>query len=114
MQYIFCSKVRLFVCQVCNTYTDNIQETKQKTSNSKIHYYTRSRIASLVTLLMTILVLLLLVFPVWLFYQLSLTSEITNNPETLAFLVLFTMLFSFAVITFTKARRHEVLVASAG
>ena len=92
---------------------DNVQETKRKTEDRKIHYYTRSRIAALVTLLMTILILVLLVLPVWLFYQLSLSDIISTSPETLAFLILFTMLFSIAIIIFTKAKRHEVLAASA-
>ena len=92
---------------------DKFQETKRKTSDPKIHYYTRSRIAALVTLLMTILILVLLVLPVWLFYQLSLSNVISTSPETLVCLILFTMLFSIVIIIFTKAKRHEVLAASA-
>ena len=59
---------------------------------------------------MTVLVLVLLVLPVWLFYQLSMNDVIYTSPDTLAFLVLFTMLFSLAIIIFTRRRGMRYLL----
>ena len=62
---------------------------------------------------MTLIILILLVLPVYLFYQLSQADAIYTSPDTILFLVLFTMLFSLTILIFTKAKRHEVLAASA-
>ena len=85
-----------------------------KTDDDYIHYYTRSRIGTSVTLIITCFILVLLVLPVCLLYNLLLHGLITTSPETVVVLVVFTLFFSAALAFFTKAKRHEILAASAG
>jgi hypothetical protein len=65
-------------------------------------------------MLITLVILVLLAVPVWLLYRLSVTGTITTSPHTVILIIFFTLLFSAAISFFTRARRHEILAASAG
>ena len=91
------------------------QETKAKSENKRIHYYTRARINFVVTLIMTIMILVLLVVPIWILYHLTTTlNPNTANVDCIGILLVATLIFSAVLCMFTKAKRHEVLAASAG
>ncbi len=65
-------------------------------------------------MLITLVILVLLAVPVWLLYRLSVAGTIATSPITVVLIIVFTLLFSAAISLFTRARRHEILVASAG
>ena len=92
-----------------------LQETASKSSDPKIHYFTRERINVFVTLIIIFNILLLLVIPIWLLYHISVTFETSRaNVVCIGVLLIATLLFSAVLCLFTKARRHEILTASAG
>ncbi|MCJ1401337.1 hypothetical protein MMC11_004549 [Xylographa trunciseda] len=90
------------------------KETKSKTDDSSIHYYDRGRISVLVTFLITILILVLLIIPIWLLYKCSIINTIATSPDTMGIISVSTLIFSAMLSAFTKAKRHEILAASAG
>lgn len=90
------------------------QETREKNDDDNIHYYDRNRISSCVTMIITTIVLALLVVPIWLLYKFSVEGTIATSPDTVAVVLVFTLVFSAAITGFTKARRHEIVAASAG
>ena len=90
------------------------QETRAKTDDRAIHYYDRTRISTCVTMTITIAVLVLLMVPVWLLFRASIKGTISKTPNMIALVFASTMIFSTAVSAFTKAKRHEIVVASAG
>lgn len=80
-----------------------------------MHYFTRSRINVFVTMIITAIILLLLVVPIWLLYHLSVTLNVQrSNIVCIGVLLVSTLIFSAVLSLFTKARRHEILAASAG
>lgn len=67
------------------------------------------------TLIITLIILLLLVVPIWLLYHLSVTLDTNrSNVVCIGVLLVATLIFSAVLSLFTKAKRHEVLAASAG
>lgn len=64
-------------------------------------------------IIMTI-ILILLIVPIWLLYRFSITGSLATSPDTIAVILVFTLFFSVVLSTFTKAKRHEILAASAG
>ena len=90
------------------------QETKAKTDDSTIHYYDRGRISAFVTFIITIVIMLLLIIPIWLLYKCSITNTIATSPDTMGIISVSTLIFSAMLSAFTKAKRHEILAASAG
>jgi hypothetical protein len=93
-------------------------DTRRKTDGSGHEvYYTRSRIERLVLLIITFLILVLLVVPIYVLYQLS--DDEGDEPgsrrdfQCIGVLLVFTLAFSACISLFTKARRHEILAASA-
>ncbi|KAL8950188.1 MAG: hypothetical protein Q9222_003766 [Ikaeria aurantiellina] len=91
------------------------EETAQKTVDPDINYYTRSRINACVTLIITLIIVTLLVVPIWLLYHFSVTWDSNkSNLVCIGVLLVSTLVFSAVLSLFTKARRHEVLAASAG
>ena len=64
-------------------------------------------------MLITLVILVLLAVPVWMLYRLSVAGTIATSPNTMILVVVFTLLFSAAIPLFTRARRHEILAASA-
>lgn len=65
-------------------------------------------------MIITAMVLTLLVVPIWLLYRFSVQGTIATSPDTVAVVVVFTLVFSAALTGFTKAKRHEIVAASAG
>ena len=65
-------------------------------------------------MIITIAVLILLMLPVWLLFKASIEGTISNTPNEIVLVFAFTMIFSAALSAFTKAKRHEIVAASAG
>lgn len=93
------------------------QETKLKSDDPDIRYFTKSRVEGLVNVLILAMILILLVLPVYALYHVSATFEQldrnTNNAVCIGILLVSTLLFSAVLSLFTKARRHEILAAAA-
>ncbi|KAL8912468.1 MAG: hypothetical protein Q9172_007500, partial [Xanthocarpia lactea] len=89
-------------------------ETDAKTNNPAIHYYDRRRISKCVTFLITILILVLLMIPIGLLYKSSVNGTIGTKLDSIVMILSFTMIFSAALSALTKAKRHEIVAASAG
>ena len=62
----------------------------------------------------TTAVLSLLMVPVWLLYRFSVQGVISKTPDIIGLIFTFTVIFSAALLAFTKAKRHEIFAASAG
>ncbi|KAL8949759.1 MAG: hypothetical protein Q9222_004158 [Ikaeria aurantiellina] len=93
---------------------DITQETRARTGDKHIHYYDRRRISKCVTFLITILILFLLMVPIWLLYNAAVHNTIGKTSDTIVLILAFTLIFSAALSAFTKAKRHEIVAASAG
>lgn len=89
-------------------------ETNARTDNPKIHYYDRRRISKCVTMVITSFILFLLMVPIWLLYHASVHNHITRTTDTIVLILAFTLVFSAVLSAFTKAKRHEIVAASAG
>lgn len=100
---------RLFQMIFCS------EETASKSTDPSNRYFTRGRINVFVTMIITFIILLLLVVPIWLLYHLSVTLDTNrSNIVCMGVLLVATLAFSAVLSLFTKARRHEILAASAG
>jgi hypothetical protein len=115
-------------------------ETHAKWPTGPAVYYTKSRIDTLVTFLITSMILLLMVLPVYALWRLSslslsspsspsspssgasaasgasATGQSNAGPDATAVigvLLLFTLVFCAVLSAFTRARRHEILGAAA-
>lgn len=92
-----------------------MQRTRQKSSGDEV-YYPRQRIATIASMIVTFMVLLLLVVPIYLLYHLINEG---GNPDgrtyaiCLGILLVSTLAFSAVLCLFTRAKRHEVLAAAA-
>ncbi|KAG7008239.1 hypothetical protein G7Y79_00006g018590 [Physcia stellaris] len=92
-----------------------LKETASKSHDPRVRYFTRGRINAFVTLIITSIILALLVVPIWLLYHFSVSFNATrSNVLCMGVLLVATLVFSAVLSLFTKARRHEVLAASAG
>lgn len=90
------------------------QETRGKTDSKSIHYYTKERVDGLVTLIICSNIIVLLVIPVYALYHLSNTLHPkTSNATSIGVLLVASLAFSVVLFLFTKAKRHEILGASA-
>ncbi|KAL8893018.1 MAG: hypothetical protein Q9215_000022 [Flavoplaca cf. flavocitrina] len=97
VQYIFCSK-----------------ETRLKSNSPHIQYYTKSRVDRLVTLIISGIMLILLVVPTYALYRVTnIKGSSTTNATCIGILLVATLVFSAVLSLFTKAKRHEILGASA-
>lgn len=65
-------------------------------------------------MIITTIVLALLMVPIWLLYRFSVEGTIATSPDTISVVLVFTLVFSAALSAFTKAKRHEIVAASAG
>ena len=88
--------------------------TREKTDDDSIHYYDPNRISTCVTMIITTMVLALLVVPIYLSYKFSVEGTLATSPDTIAVVLVFNLVFSAAFTAFTKAKRHEIVAASAG
>ncbi|KAI9798990.1 MAG: hypothetical protein M1833_004343 [Piccolia ochrophora] len=91
-----------------------IQETRQKSNDPDLRYFTKSRVDCLVALLITVIILVLLVIPIYALCRLN-TRIDTQFPDAvyIGVLLVSTLVFSAVLSFFTKAKRHEILGASA-
>lgn len=96
-RYIFCDKA-----------------TRLKTNNEHIQYYSKERINRFVTLVITCMILVLLVIPVYALYKSSSGPDNNStNIRSIGILLVATLIFSAVLSLFTRAKRHEILGASA-
>lgn len=96
-RYIFCDKA-----------------TRLKTDNEHIQYYSKERINRFVTLIITCMILVLLVIPVYALYKSSSGPDNdSTNIRCIGILLVATLVFSAVLSLFTRAKRHEILGASA-
>ena len=100
--------------EACTSLSNICKGTKEKADDTVIHYYDRTRISNCVTMLMTFLILILLVVPVWLLYKMSVGGKIATNAGSIGVVLAFTLIVAAVLSAFTKAKRHEILAASAG
>ncbi|KIV79938.1 hypothetical protein PV11_07477 [Exophiala sideris] len=78
-------------------------------------YYTRRRIEGLVNTIMIFMVLAILIIPVYILFHLSERPQTTQNTAIcIGVLLVSTLAFAAGVSLFSRAKRHEVLAASAG
>ncbi|KAI9894817.1 MAG: hypothetical protein M1814_000036 [Vezdaea aestivalis] len=85
----------------------------RKSTESEV-YFTRSRIENFVAVMITIMVLILMVVPVYILFELSIAYGVSAaSPKAIGVLLVFTLIFSAVLSLFTKARRHEILGATA-
>ncbi|KAL8766663.1 MAG: hypothetical protein Q9194_006205 [Teloschistes cf. exilis] len=115
-RFLFSSEASLFPpadLSPLPTPQPKISRGKTSATHPEIHYYCRRRIATFATLLITLGVLGLLLVPIWLLYQLSVAGTITTSPETIGVVLGFTLAFFAVLKAFTRAKRHEIVVASA-
>lgn len=80
-----------------------------------IHYFTRSRIDTTVTVILIGLILSLVSIPSLLLYFLAKHGIASQRSETLRIgtILIFTLIFSAILSLMTCARRHEILAAAA-
>ena len=93
------------------------EETRAKTSDPHMHYFSRTRITFVTTLMITMLISILLIVPIWILYWVTLHpigGTGTGNILLIVVLLSFTLLFNCTLSLFTKVRRHEMLAASVG
>jgi hypothetical protein len=94
-----------------------MQESKGKSNSEYMVYYTRSRIDRLAISIITFMILIHLVIPVYILFQLgnknNSISTGRTNALSIGVLLLFTLAFSTVLSLFTRAKRHEILGASA-
>lgn len=121
VRYVFCSKVSLMKTQTRRLpkpfnqgINDEIyQETRAKTSGH-IVYFTKNRVDCFVTLIITAMILILLIVPIYLLWNLSEEMQtVHTNAIIIGVLLSFTLVFSAVLSFFTKAKRHEILGAAA-
>ncbi|CAF9932280.1 hypothetical protein IMSHALPRED_008841 [Imshaugia aleurites] len=105
LKVLRCRLTKFFFCP---------KETREKSNDKDIHYYDRGRISTCVTMIITTIVLALLMVPIWLLYRFSVEGTIATSPDTISVVLVFTLVFSAALSAFTKAKRHEIVAASAG
>ncbi|TVY75979.1 hypothetical protein LSUE1_G005072, partial [Lachnellula suecica] len=116
VKYVFCSKVKPSLPRP-KFKTKKYQETAQKTTDDDLFLPTRSRVDRLVNFLILAWVLALLIVPVYALYHVGSSfnhaNANTSNAICMGILLVATLLFSAALALFTKAKRHELLGASA-
>ena len=81
-------------------------------------YYSRRRVATLASAIITLMVLVLLVVPIYLLYHLINEVGYGNADgkiyaTCLGILLVSTLAFSAVLCLFTRAKRHEILAAAA-
>ncbi|KAL8819761.1 MAG: hypothetical protein Q9191_007664, partial [Dirinaria sp. TL-2023a] len=83
-------------------------EQRKKTDDKYVHLYSKRRIDFLVRVILSLVTVLLLLLPTALLFMVP-----ESNKIKLVTILLFTLLFSAALMVFTKAKRHEMFGATA-
>ncbi|KAI4277690.1 MAG: hypothetical protein LQ337_001563 [Flavoplaca oasis] len=105
LKMIHCKPVQRIFCS---------KETRLKSNSPHIQYYTKSRVDRLVTLIISGIMLILLVVPTYALYRVTnIKGSSTSNATCIGILLVATLVFSAVLSLFTKAKRHEILGASA-
>ena len=65
-------------------------------------------------MIITALILVLPMVPIWPLYQLAVEGTIAQSPHAIGIILVPTLLFSAVLSAFTKAKRHEILAVSTG
>lgn len=103
----------IFNCRIVE-YLFRSEETRRKTDGPEV-YYTRSRIESLVSGIITLTILGLLISPISILYHV--TQKMAHGPHdtavTISTFLVFTLVFAAELSFFTSAKRHEILGAAA-
>ncbi|KAG6991229.1 hypothetical protein G7Y79_00055g090050 [Physcia stellaris] len=104
------------ILTLLNSKSNTNQETREKTDDKAIHYYDRTRIATCVAMIIFIVVPVFLMLFVWVLSKASVDGTISKTSIIIFVVFAFIMIFSVLMSTFTKtkAKRHEIVVASAG
>ena len=90
------------------------RELREKTKDQDVYYYSSHRIELFVSLVITSIIFVLLVLPVFAMYKLTTIGKGTHGTfDAIGVLVVFTLLFSAAMSCLTKAKRHELFAAAA-
>lgn len=88
-----------------------------KSEDANIRYFTKSRVEFVVNALILAMILTLLVLPIYALYRVTTAFQgvnmSTGNAVAIGILLVATMLFAAILSLFTKAKRHEILGASA-
>lgn len=83
-------------------------EQRKKSDDKYVHLYSKRRIDFLVRVVLALVTVILLLVPTALLFLV-----LESNQLRIVTILLFTMLFSVALMVFTKAKRHEMVAASA-
>ncbi|KAL8952486.1 MAG: hypothetical protein Q9222_001589 [Ikaeria aurantiellina] len=78
-----------------------------------VQYYSKQRVDRLVTLIICGMMLALLVVPTYALYRVTNIKASATNATSIGILLVATLVFSAVLSLFTKAKRHEILGASA-
>jgi hypothetical protein len=106
LQYLFCSNET-------KQKTISIEKPEKEPEDREV-YYTRSRINSLVLCIITTMILILLIVPVYILWNLvNKTADNHTDAVCIGVLLVFTLAFSAILSLFTRARRHEIFGAAA-
>ncbi|MCJ1431896.1 hypothetical protein MMC27_001252 [Xylographa pallens] len=106
LQMCHCKPIQRMFCS---------EETRLKSDDANLHYFTRERINAFVTFIITCFILVVLIVPIWALYHITTnTNGSATSPTCLGVLLVSTLIFSAILSLFTKARRHEILAAAAG
>lgn len=105
LRHVKCKTIRNWFCS---------QETRVKAGQDEV-YFTRSRINNCASFIITLMMLVLLVVPIFVLYHLV-DSMGTQRTDAICIgvLLVFTLAFSAVLSLFTRAKRHEILAAAAG
>lgn len=82
------------------------------TSDPNTHYYSRERRNRLVRLIIAFLIILLLITPIFVLYEIVREPSQQMHLVSIVVLMLFTVVFAGVLATFTRAKRHEVFAAT--
>ncbi|KAF2138996.1 uncharacterized protein K452DRAFT_79309 [Aplosporella prunicola CBS 121167] len=85
----------------------------EKTEDKCVFYYASNRVETLCAVIITSVIFVLLVLPVFAMYKLTSFGDRSSTFDAIGVLVVFTLLFSAAMSLLTKAKRHELFAASA-
>ena len=86
------------------------QNHRKRNAQSEIQYYDRRRINTIVNLVVALFIIVLLVLPIAIH---TILAENQSPTLEVGVLLVFTLLFASAMSSLTKAKRHELLTASA-
>ncbi|KAH0561985.1 hypothetical protein GP486_003314, partial [Trichoglossum hirsutum] len=89
-------------------------DTKAKTDDDRVIYYAKDRVETFVAILITIVIMALLVIPIYALFKLCMNAPPGKVPVlAIGVLLVFMLVFSAVLSAFTRAKRHEILGASA-